>query len=142
MPVRLQRKRTKGYRLPPDAVYVGRPTKWGNPFEAYKCPCCGYWDVRDDNGMTYLVRHDYVRQPHVRADRSTWTTQREAIVKSVQLYGDEATYWLGGWETTRPDLHAALTELRGRDLACWCPLSAPCHGDVLLELANREATDA
>ena len=27
-------------------------------------------------------------------------------------------------------------DLRGRDLACWCPLDAPCHGDVLLELAN------
>jgi len=31
-PKRIQRKRTKGYRLPPDAVYVGRPTQWGNPF--------------------------------------------------------------------------------------------------------------
>ena len=27
-------------------------------------------------------------------------------------------------------------ELRGRDLACWCPLDGPCHADVLLELAN------
>jgi hypothetical protein len=27
--------------------------------------------------------------------------------------------------------------LRGRDLACWCPLDQPCHADVLLELANR-----
>ena len=32
-------------------------------------------------------------------------------------------------------LMAELHELRGRDLVCWCaPL--PCHGDVLLELAN------
>lgn len=31
-----------------------------------------------------------------------------------------------------------LHELRGKDLACWCPLSEPCHADVLLELANRE----
>lgn len=30
-----------------------------------------------------------------------------------------------------------LAELRGHDLACWCALSAPCHADVLLELANR-----
>jgi hypothetical protein len=30
------------------------------------------------------------------------------------------------------DLH----ELRGRDLACWCK-PAPCHGDVLLRLANE-----
>jgi hypothetical protein len=26
--------------------------------------------------------------------------------------------------------------LRGRNLACWCPLDQPCHADVLLELAN------
>ena len=32
-PVRIQRRRTKGYRLPKDAVYVGRPSKWGNPFK-------------------------------------------------------------------------------------------------------------
>lgn len=32
MPVRVQRKRTKGWKMPPDTIYVGRPTKWGNPF--------------------------------------------------------------------------------------------------------------
>jgi hypothetical protein len=26
--------------------------------------------------------------------------------------------------------------LRGKDLACWCPLDQPCHADVLLEIAN------
>jgi hypothetical protein len=31
---------------------------------------------------------------------------------------------------------AARTELRGKDLACWCPPDQPCHADVLLELAN------
>jgi hypothetical protein len=30
----------------------------------------------------------------------------------------------------------AKRELRGRDLACYCPLDAPCHADVLLEVAN------
>lgn len=30
-----------------------------------------------------------------------------------------------------------LDELRGKNLACWCPLDAPCHADVLLELANK-----
>ena len=33
-PTRVQRKRTKGWRMPPNTVYVGRPTKWGNPFRA------------------------------------------------------------------------------------------------------------
>lgn len=30
---RIQRKRVKGWRMPPNAIYVGRPTKWGNPFK-------------------------------------------------------------------------------------------------------------
>jgi hypothetical protein len=34
----------------------------------------------------------------------------------------------------------ALSELRGRNLACWCKPGQPCHADVLLELANKELT--
>lgn len=29
-----------------------------------------------------------------------------------------------------------VKELRGKNLACWCKPRAPCHADVLLELAN------
>ena len=32
MPERIQRKRIKGWRMPENTVYVGRPTKWGNQF--------------------------------------------------------------------------------------------------------------
>ena len=31
------------------------------------------------------------------------------------------------------NLRAAL---RGKNLACWCPLDAPCHADLLLQIAN------
>jgi hypothetical protein len=31
-----------------------------------------------------------------------------------------------------------VAQLRGKDLACWCPLDQPCHADVLLEFANAE----
>ena len=31
-PKRIQRQRTKGWRMPENTVYVGRPTKWGNPY--------------------------------------------------------------------------------------------------------------
>lgn len=31
-PIRIQRKRTKGWKMPDNTVYVGRPTKWGNPY--------------------------------------------------------------------------------------------------------------
>ena len=33
MPVRIQRSRKKGSQWPAGTVYVGRPTKWGNPFK-------------------------------------------------------------------------------------------------------------
>ena len=29
-PKRIQRQRTRGWRMPAGAIYVGRPTKWGN----------------------------------------------------------------------------------------------------------------
>ena len=32
-PTRITRRRTKGWRMPAGAVYVGRPSKWGNPYE-------------------------------------------------------------------------------------------------------------
>jgi len=35
---------------------------------------------------------------------------------------------------------AALPELRGQDLVCWCAPEA-CHGDILLELANAPLRD-
>ncbi|WP_024801473.1 DUF4326 domain-containing protein [Nocardia sp. BMG51109] len=39
-------------------------------------------------------------------------------------------------------MRAALPELRGKDLACWCPPGDPCHGDVLLDLANNGAANS
>lgn len=33
MPVRIQRKRTKGWKMPENTVSVTRPGKWGNPFK-------------------------------------------------------------------------------------------------------------
>lgn len=32
MPERIQRKRSKGWKMPTDTVYVGRGSRWGNPF--------------------------------------------------------------------------------------------------------------
>lgn len=33
MPQRVQRKRTRGWKMPEETIYVGRPTKWGNPYK-------------------------------------------------------------------------------------------------------------
>jgi hypothetical protein len=41
------------------------------------------------------------------------------------------------WIGLQPDLLSLVrAELVGLDLACWCPLSVPCHGDVLLQIAR------
>lgn len=37
---------------------------------------------------------------------------------------------------------AALDDLRGRNLACWCKPGSPCHADVLLDLANAPRCEA
>ena len=39
------------------------------------------------------------------------------------------------WLVSQPELMAALPELRGKVLGCWCA-PKPCHADVLLRLAN------
>jgi hypothetical protein len=42
-----------------------------------------------------------------------------------------------------PDIQSkARAELAGKDLCCWCSPDEPCHGDVLLKLANEETADA
>jgi hypothetical protein len=135
-PVRIQRRRTKGWRMPEDAVYVGRPTVFGNPFRPILSRCCPNWDVIDENDVTYLIDHE-------RAHRLPYRTSRqEAMSNAVRLFDADLTYWLGGRIKHDPELAAAIQQLRGADLACWCPLDQPCHADVLLEIANSAGTPA
>ena len=67
------------------------------------------------------------------------TTTRE---QAVARYRDWIVNGHGSMATTqRHELRRRLPELRGHDLACWCPLPEPgepdvCHAAVLLELAN------
>lgn len=54
-PKRIQRKRTKGWRMPEGAVYVGRPSKWGNPTdtaEGYRRWLDGLTPCWIENGET------------------------------------------------------------------------------------------
>ncbi len=95
-PKRIQRKRTKGWKMPPNTVYVGRPTVYGNPFKHFPSG-----RPREE------ILHDF----------------RQMIENGGNLIYPQT------WQIRE--------ELRGKDLACWCPLSVPCHADVLLEIANR-----
>lgn len=132
MPVRIQRKRTRGWKTPlctcgcgKPAIYVGRPTKWGNPFKVYRCKCCGYWDVIDENGVCYLIDHEVARK------HPEWANPKgEAIWKAVELFHNDFQW------CARITVDEVRRELGGHDLMCWCP-DQPCHADVLIELANH-----
>lgn len=130
-PVRIQLRRTKGWRKPEGAVVVSRPSIFGNPFRPILSECCPNWDVIDDNDVRYLIDHKRAHaMPHL------VTSRAEAVANAVRLFSDDLTYWLGGRLQNAPELAAAVDGLRGHDLACWCPLDQPCHADVLLEIAN------
>lgn len=108
MPKRIQRKRTKGWRMPAGVVYVGRGSTWGNP-----------WRVGDEAVVTWpfpypVNGHQESRQVPITA------------VLAVELYRIAYT----------PSADEIRARLAGKDLACWCPLDQPCHADVLLEIAN------
>jgi hypothetical protein len=77
----------------PSDVYIGRPSKFGNPFSH-----------KDGTLAQFRV-----------------STREEAIARYRE------------WIPTQPGLMAALPELAGKTLICWCK-PAPCHGDVLADL--------
>ena len=91
MPVRIQRKRTKGWKMPDGVVYVGRPPRFGNNFTVA----------------------EYGRE--------------------LAVFNFRQRMW--NMQLVNPNF---FDELRGKDLACWCPLDKPCHADVLLEIANAK----
>lgn len=54
-PKRVQRQRTKGWRAPRGAVYVGRGTRWGNPFKIGERGPNGAPMTRDEVVTAYIL---------------------------------------------------------------------------------------
>jgi hypothetical protein len=96
-PIRVQRKRTKGYRMPPNTKSVCRPGEWGNP---HKVLALGH-----EQAAVNLFEEDLLKR------------------RIRDKYGVPMIDRIG--------------ELRGWNLACFCPLDRPCHVDPLLRLANK-----
>lgn len=133
MPKRIQRRRTKGFNLqaessnPNGVVYVGRPTRWGNPF----------WDIRRYGLNLCLAAFENTAQGIWDASIVPDGPLAESWVK--WLYRDHAE-WLARFDGHPLDV--ARRELRGKDLACFCPLTSPCHADIWLRLVNDVAAPA
>lgn len=102
---RVQRKRTKGWRMPEGAVYIGRPSRWGNPWK--------------EGGMAHIDPCPSDTAP------VCFTTTNAMAVALFRMLAEHRL-------SVEPDW---LEPLRGHDLACWCELDEPCHGDVLVELS-------
>jgi hypothetical protein len=123
LPKRIQRRRTKGWRMPEGAVYVGRPTRWGNPYAVGDRVT-----VQSDDGLT-----DDLEGPLGATPAMVAAAYRDLMWCRLAHYAHEhpedAAY--------SDEWQQALVQLRGRNLVCWCPLDQPCHADVLLDLANR-----
>ena len=121
VPSRVQRKRGRGWRMPDGAVYVGRPTIWGNPFRVTRSSdyhgLPGSWFVQDEHGISH----------HPEQDSQRSARQRAVDLYSARILQDDAT---------SVSVEQVRAELRGRDLVCWCPRREPCHADVLLAIAN------
>jgi hypothetical protein len=119
-PKRIQRRRTKGWRMPEGAIYVGRPTLWGNPWTPN-----GYWDAGYSGSQRVALDACIENfRAWMTRTRSSWTG--DVPTGPIKAPGRPMVYH------EPPD----VSPLRGKDLACWCPLDQPCHADVLLELAN------
>lgn len=128
---RVQRQRTRGWTAPLDEhgqrpIYVGRGTRWGNPFAV----------VLQADGL-YGIPAAVTSGPW-----PTFDTATEARAEAVRLF-DLHIGVMGMHEYDEDDLAALRRDLAGRDLMCWCPLPEPgepdhCHAQVLMRLANAE----
>ncbi len=118
MPERIQLSRKKGWRMPENTVKVTRPGKWGNPFRIG-----GYFLVGDPNPRAAL-RMSWCESFKPDPRFTLITDAAMAVAFFSKLYES-------------PSYRNGTSELRGKNLACWCKLGDPCHADILLELANK-----
>ena len=145
VPQRIQRQRTKGWRMPEGAIYVGRPSRWGNQFPTegawieWACRAFGYrttpWWTQ---GMSVaLYRWWMTGEPVIRGDGPDLGIRVEMTEGTMG-----SAVWIMHARAGVRDLpkRPAIEPLRGHDLACWCPeqnivgMPMPCHADVLLEM--------
>lgn len=117
MPKRIQLSRRKGWKLPARTVKVDRTTRWGNPYR-----------VNQRVDLKQVRRWGWNLSPA--GKRHVCSCSQEAVGKfGHALFWDAAIH------------DFVRNELGGKDLACWCALDQPCHADVLLKIANTDASD-
>lgn len=127
-PLRIQRKRAKGWKMPENTVYVGRPTVFGNPFKATDA-CCAFAAVA--TGGRGNVPRD--RAHGAVALYFRWISGGEIECPLTAMMANQQFKERGA---PKPPTLTNIKGLRGKNLACFCALDQPCHVDVLLDIAN------
>ena len=117
--------------MPDGAVYVGRPSRWGNPWPIEHPAMPWLALLLGLNGDAAGRRNAAVTLHRL------WLTDALPFPATggieLGFASNAAAMYLRDF-TLPPKPH--VTELRGKDLVCWCPPAEPCHADVLLELAS------
>ncbi|AHH98210.1 DUF4326 domain-containing protein [Kutzneria albida] len=114
MPQRIQRKRKRGWRKPPNTVIVDRTTGFGNPFRISDAIETGHEDPRGACFAHYV-----------------------AWLDGDQSYRD--VYTVGRRTFDRRWVRANLYRLRGKNVCCSCGLDEVCHADEIMRQANGGA---
>lgn len=135
-PIRIKRSRQHKQVSPNGLpiVYVGRGSKWGNPFRVVKYNHGG-WAVKcsgEENEIDILIKNC----------KPFYETKRQAVEAAIYCYdcwllpykhGDD----MSAFYHAMANVDNAILSLKGKNLSCWCKLDEPCHADLLLELANK-----
>ena len=109
--VQIQSWRKPGGKKPETTVVVARPSIWGNPFKV------------GDDGVP---------------DRATAVQRYRDILLPYTHHGPAVgESKMHDYMLTMANINEVWRDLRGKNLACYCPLDEPCHADVLLEIANQ-----
>jgi hypothetical protein len=104
--------------MPPRRIQLRRSKGWRMPANTVKV------DRSSRFGNPFRVGDPGI------ADVAASIERFKAALRSGELARDAESPF-------RPaQLRAAL---RGKNLACWCPLDGPCHADLLLKIANAGA---
>ncbi|MCU1418719.1 MAG: hypothetical protein JWP32_2893 [Schumannella sp.] len=118
MPERIQLSRRKGWRKPENTVVVARPSMWGNPYHVGDL-IADYSNGYDKDAPLGSTA------PLLECDAALAVLLFRNYLTLAPRHSSQARW-----------LILEIPRLRGKNLACWCPLDQPCHADVLLELAN------
>lgn len=108
-PKRVQRKRTKGWKKPEDAIDVTRPSIFGNPYKVGDLVALNRSNKSGERGYAAI------------------TVTEENCLLFFRIW---AQYLI----RTSPSRIREV--LRDHDLMCWCPPEKACHADIWLDLVN------